>query len=92
MDAAEFSALDCKVAAQLDLPCTLIGGVFSTHPIKRHISRVSRPIKLPNTLIVSPIRDRILYNACPIADLRSDFAGVSTSDLILLLQIALDVI
>jgi hypothetical protein len=59
MDAAEFSALDCEVAAQLDLPCTLIGGVFSTHPIKRHISRVSRPIKLPNTLIVSPIRDRV---------------------------------
>jgi hypothetical protein len=60
MDAAEFSALDCEVAAQLDLPCTLIGGVFSTHPIKRHISRVSRPIKLPNTLIVSPIRDRVI--------------------------------
>jgi hypothetical protein len=35
---------------------------------------------------------RILCNACPIADLRSDFAGVSTSDLILLLQIALDLI
>jgi hypothetical protein len=61
MDVAEFSALDCEVAAQLDLPCTLIGGVFSTHPIKRHISRVSWPIKPPNTLIVSPIKDRVVF-------------------------------
>jgi hypothetical protein len=58
MDVAEFSALDCEVTAQLDLPCTLIGGVFSTYLIKRYIFRVSRLIKLPNTLIVSPIRGR----------------------------------
>jgi hypothetical protein len=44
----------------LNLPCTLIGGGFSTHPIKRHIVRVSQPIKPPNTLIVSPIKDRLL--------------------------------
>jgi hypothetical protein len=59
IDAAEFSAPDCEIAAQLNLPCTLIGGVFSTHPIKRHIVRVSQPIKPPNTLIVSPIKDRV---------------------------------
>jgi hypothetical protein len=59
MDAAEFSAPDREIAAQLNLPCTLIGGVFSTHPIKRHIFRVSQPIKPPNTLIVSPIKDRV---------------------------------
>jgi hypothetical protein len=41
MDVAEFSALDYKVIAQLDLPYTLIGRVLSTHPIKRYISRVS---------------------------------------------------
>jgi hypothetical protein len=51
----------------LDLPCTLIGGVFSTHPIKRHIFRVSRPIKLPNTLIVSPIRGRVSLDAAPVS-------------------------
>jgi hypothetical protein len=62
MDAAEFSTLDYKVTAQLDLPYTLISRVLSTHPIKRHISRVSRLIKLPNTLIVSSIRDRAIYN------------------------------
>jgi hypothetical protein len=59
IDAAEFSAPDCEIAAQLNLPCTLIGGLFSTHPIKRHIVRVSQPIKPPNTLIVSPIKDRV---------------------------------
>jgi hypothetical protein len=58
IDTAEFFALDYKVTAQLDLPYTLISRVFSTYPIKRHISRVSRPIKPPNTLIVSPIKDR----------------------------------
>jgi hypothetical protein len=34
----------------------------------------------------------ILYNACPTADLRSYFAGVSTFDLMLLLQMALNLI
>lgn len=58
MDAAEFSVPDCEVAAQLDLSYTLIGGVLSAHPIKRHIFRVSQPIKPPNTLIGSPIGDR----------------------------------
>jgi hypothetical protein len=59
IDAAEFSALDYEIAAQLNLPCTLIGGVFSTHPIKHHIFRVSQLMKPPNTLIVSPINDRL---------------------------------
>jgi hypothetical protein len=61
MDVAEFSAPDCEVAAQSDLPYTLIGGVPSTHPIKRHTFRVSQLIKPPNTLIVSPIKDRKKY-------------------------------
>jgi hypothetical protein len=34
----------------------------------------------------------ILYNACPMADLGSDFAGFSASDFMLLLQMALDLI
>lgn len=59
IDAAEFSASDCEVAALLGLSYTLIGGIPSAHPIKRHIFRVSRPIKPPNTLIVSPINDRV---------------------------------
>jgi hypothetical protein len=64
MDAAEFSALDYEVVAQLDLPYTLISGVLSTYLIKRYISRVSWLIKLPNTLIVSPIRDRDRDGLC----------------------------
>jgi hypothetical protein len=35
---------------------------------------------------------RILYNACPTADLGSYFAGVSAFDLMLLLQMALNLI
>jgi hypothetical protein len=60
IDAAEFSALDYKVIAQLDLPCTLISRVFSIHPIKRYIFRVSWLIKLLNTLIVLLIRDSVI--------------------------------
>jgi hypothetical protein len=41
MDAVEFSALDYKVIAQLDLPYTLISRVLSIYPIKYYISRVS---------------------------------------------------
>jgi predicted transcriptional regulator with HTH domain len=59
IDIAEFSTLDYKVIAQLDLPYTLISRVFSIYPIKRYISRVSRLIKPSNTLIVSPIKDRL---------------------------------
>ena len=50
--------IDCEVAALVGLSYTLIGGIPSAHPIKRHIFRVSQPIKPPNTLIVSPIDDR----------------------------------
>jgi hypothetical protein len=41
IDVAEFSALDYKVIAQLDLPYTLISRVFSIYLIKRYIFRVS---------------------------------------------------